>query len=210
MQLIIIIQCFYEFLQLGFEELYQMTSWAHVTNVNGYLSNKCIAVYIGETGRTINQRKAEHKKAVMKADPSNTVALHTASTLHAIKWEESKVIDQESNWEGGESKKPSTSKKLLIPLTLTLDFYLTQPGTPFYKGDDIITPGLNTLSTFETVKTILIIIIQLNNVFLGPFTFHGSPCSVLSSPYFHIKRINVTCKYHKLKKPLGPKCSFQE
>ena len=56
------------------------------------------AVYIGETGRTINQRKAEHKRAVMKADPSNAVALHTASTLHAIKWEESKVIDQESNW----------------------------------------------------------------------------------------------------------------
>ena len=34
----------------------------------------------------------------MKADPSNAVALHTASTLHAIKWEECKVIDQESNW----------------------------------------------------------------------------------------------------------------
>ena len=54
--------------------------------------------YIGETGRTINQRKAEHRRAVMKADPSNAVALHTASTLHDIKWEESIVIDQESNW----------------------------------------------------------------------------------------------------------------
>ena len=30
-----------------------------------------------------NQRKAEHKRAFMKADPSNAVALLTASTLHA-------------------------------------------------------------------------------------------------------------------------------
>ena len=60
---------------------------------------ECGAVYIGETGRAIKQRKAEHKRAVMKADPSNAVALHTASTLHAIRWEECKVIvDQESNW----------------------------------------------------------------------------------------------------------------
>ena len=59
---------------------------------------ECGAVYIAETGRTIKQRKAEHKRAVMKAEPSNAVALHTASTLHAIKWEECKVIHQESNW----------------------------------------------------------------------------------------------------------------
>ena len=65
----------------------------------------------------------------MKADPSNAVALHTASTLHAIKWEESIV---NPTGEGGESKKPFTSKKLLIPSTLN-------PGTPFYKGHDITT-----------------------------------------------------------------------
>ena len=88
----------------------------------------------------------------MKADSSNAVALHIASTVHAIKWEECKVIDQESNWEEGESKKPSTSKKLPIPtgeegeskkpstskklpipLTLTLHFYLTQPEHPSTK-----------------------------------------------------------------------------
>ena len=41
----------------------------------------------------------EHKRAVRKADPSNAIALHTATTLHAIAWEESEVIDLESHWE---------------------------------------------------------------------------------------------------------------
>ena len=82
----------------------------------------------------------------MKADPSNAVGLHTASKLHDIKWEEFKVIDQESKWWRKRIKEAIYIKETFDILTQTLDFYLTQPGTAFYKGHDIIT-----LSTFETV-----------------------------------------------------------
>ena len=33
-------------------------------------------------GQNLKQRMEEHKRAVRKADPSNAIALHTATTLH--------------------------------------------------------------------------------------------------------------------------------
>ena len=78
---------------------------------------ECGDVYIGETGWTLKQR--EHKRAIRKADPSNAIATHTATTLHAIAWKESEVIDLESHWERRRIKEAIHIKK--TPRTLNTD-----------------------------------------------------------------------------------------
>ena len=72
---------------------------------------ECRGVYIGETGRTPKQRMEEHKRAVRKADPSNAIATHTGTTLHAIAWKESEAIDLESHWERKRIKEAIHIKK---------------------------------------------------------------------------------------------------
>ena len=57
---------------------------------------ECGAVYIGETGRNIKFRLQEHTRAVNKGD--KTIACHQMTTGHnIIKWEDSRVLEQESN-----------------------------------------------------------------------------------------------------------------
>ena len=67
----------------------------------------------------MKQRVSEHKRAVSKAEPSNAIAVHTATTLHAIAWEESEIIDQESNWERRRVKEALHIKE--TPNTLNSD-----------------------------------------------------------------------------------------
>ena len=55
----------------------------------------CDCVYIGETGRTLKKRLAEHKQAVRRFDEKNGVAMHVHSHNHHIHWEGARIVDKE-------------------------------------------------------------------------------------------------------------------
>ena len=58
----------------------------------------CGSTYVGETGRTLDARVKEHKRAVRMDHANNGIAVHTNSTLHDIRWDSAEVLEQESNW----------------------------------------------------------------------------------------------------------------
>lgn len=58
----------------------------------------CGSTYIGETGRTLDTRVKEHKRAVRMDHTNNGIAVHANSTLHDIRWDSAEVIEQENNW----------------------------------------------------------------------------------------------------------------
>ena len=47
----------------------------------------CQASYIGETGRNLNTRLTEHKRATRNGDASNHIAVHHQLTNHNIHWD---------------------------------------------------------------------------------------------------------------------------
>ena len=55
----------------------------------------CPCVYIGETGRTLEKRLSEHKAAVKKNDPKNSVAVHAWANQHQVNWEAASVKQEE-------------------------------------------------------------------------------------------------------------------
>ena len=56
-------------------------------------------MYIGETGRCLDVRIMEHKKAVSHLDQKNAVAVHIAQHMdHKILLEESIIKEFETNW----------------------------------------------------------------------------------------------------------------
>ena len=73
---------------------------------------ECGAVYIGETGRTMKIRKAEHKRAVKNADTTNALALHFIKTGHKILWDECRILEQEISW-----RKRKTKEVIFIKTT---------------------------------------------------------------------------------------------
>ena len=58
----------------------------------------CSTTYIGETGRTLKVRMAEHKRAVKSKDPLNGIAVHVQKTAHNINWQEARILARENNW----------------------------------------------------------------------------------------------------------------
>ena len=58
----------------------------------------CPATYIGETGRTLKVRMAEHKRAVKSKDPLNGIAVHVQKTAHNINWQEARILARENIW----------------------------------------------------------------------------------------------------------------
>ena len=57
----------------------------------------CPWSYIGETGRTLRERVAEHKRAVRDWVTSSEIANHVAETGHAMNWEASAILSLESH-----------------------------------------------------------------------------------------------------------------
>ena len=54
----------------------------------------CPKVYIGQTGRTLEHRLKEHKRALTSGNVfQSAVAEHAMDESHAIKWEEAEVVD---------------------------------------------------------------------------------------------------------------------
>ena len=52
----------------------------------------CEAVYIGETGRTLQKRVTKHKYAVQGYDVKNGIAVHAWSKEHRVDWDSARVV----------------------------------------------------------------------------------------------------------------------
>ena len=52
----------------------------------------CQATYIGETGRNLNTRLTEHKRATRNGDLSNNIAEHHLQTNHRIDWDSAECV----------------------------------------------------------------------------------------------------------------------
>ena len=58
----------------------------------------CQATYIGETGRNLNVRLTEHKRATRNGDINNHIAEHHLQTNHRIDWDSAKCITYCTNY----------------------------------------------------------------------------------------------------------------
>ena len=57
-------------------------------------SGSCFKVYIGQTGRTLEHRLKEHKRALTSGNPAQSaVAEHAVDHVHEIDWKEAEVVD---------------------------------------------------------------------------------------------------------------------
>ena len=58
----------------------------------------CQASYIGETGRNLNTRLTEHKRATRNGDANNHIALHHQLTNHNIDWDTAQCLTYSTNY----------------------------------------------------------------------------------------------------------------
>lgn len=60
---------------------------------------ECGMVYVGETGRTLKTREADHKRAIRTGNAEHSgISKHVLETGHSIDWDGVKILDRESNW----------------------------------------------------------------------------------------------------------------
>ena len=66
------------------------TSWCGLPDPCGL----CSRVYIGQTGRTMEHRLKEHKRALTSGNTAQSaVAEHAVEKMHEINWEKAEVVD---------------------------------------------------------------------------------------------------------------------
>ena len=58
----------------------------------------CQASYIGETGRNLNTRLTEHKRATRNGDANNHIAVHHQLTNHNIDWDCAQCVTYSANY----------------------------------------------------------------------------------------------------------------
>ena len=58
----------------------------------------CQASYIGETGRNLNTRLTEHKRATRNGDANNHIAVHHQRTNHNIDWDSAQCLTYSTNY----------------------------------------------------------------------------------------------------------------
>ncbi|XP_073231504.1 uncharacterized protein [Porites lutea] len=58
----------------------------------------CEASYIGETGRNLNTRLTEHKRATRNGDVNNHIAVHHQLTNHNIDWDSAQCLTYSTNY----------------------------------------------------------------------------------------------------------------
>ena len=58
----------------------------------------CQASYIGETGRNLNTRLTEHKRATRNGDVNNHIAVHHQLTDHNIDWDTTQCLTYSTNY----------------------------------------------------------------------------------------------------------------
>ena len=71
-----------------------MTSNQHLQTAGVYAigCKQCNSFYFGESGRSVNIRINEHKRAVMEYAPCSAIAKHCWENDHVMDWEETKII----------------------------------------------------------------------------------------------------------------------
>ena len=71
--------------------------------------------YVGETGRTLQLRIKEHRRALTNGDPCmSALAEHAINHHHDIAWEDAIVVDADPTCTVAEHLKHGTSVKNLI------------------------------------------------------------------------------------------------
>ena len=58
----------------------------------------CQAPYIGETGKNLNTRLTEHKRAPKNRDANNHIAVHHQLTNHNIDWDSAQCLTYSTNY----------------------------------------------------------------------------------------------------------------
>ena len=58
----------------------------------------CQATYIGETGRNLNTRLTEHRRATRNGDINNHIAEHHLQTNHRIDWDSATCVTYNTNY----------------------------------------------------------------------------------------------------------------
>ena len=58
----------------------------------------CQVTYIGETGRNLNKRLTEHKRATRNGDLNNNIAEHHLQTNHRIDWDSAECVIYSSDY----------------------------------------------------------------------------------------------------------------
>ena len=110
----------------------------------------CNSSYIGETGRSLKKRLAEHKSAVKRYDTKNGIAVHAWEHQHRVNWDEASVLVQEPRYwkrrvlEAMEIHKHTENTNLDCGLSLNsiwtpfLSLSSTPPDHPIHISDNII------------------------------------------------------------------------
>ena len=88
--------------------------------------SECSAVYIGETGRTLKERLAEHKRAVRMENVNNGIAVHSLKTGHSIAWDKAKITDRETHWQRRRVKEAIRIQKCQVRMNLYQGIVLHQ------------------------------------------------------------------------------------
>ena len=58
----------------------------------------CPATYVGETGRNLNTRLTEHRRATKNGDNKNNIAEHHLQTDHRIDWDSAECISLSTDY----------------------------------------------------------------------------------------------------------------
>ena len=93
--------------------------------------SECSAVYIGETGRTLKVRLAEHKRAVRMGDVNNGIAFHSLKTGHSIAWDKARITDRETHWKRRRVKEAIRIQKSQVRINLDQGIVLHQAWRRF-------------------------------------------------------------------------------
>ena len=59
---------------------------------------QCEWVYVGETGRSLDERVSEHKRAVKNCCANSEVAKHCWESKHRMNWGSASVLDRERSF----------------------------------------------------------------------------------------------------------------
>ena len=102
--------------------------------------------YIGETGRNLNTRLTEHKRATKNGDANNHIAVHHQLTNHNIDWDSAQCLTYSTN--------------CFQRLTLE-SWYTNLEQTPLNRCQQLPAPT-NDLSTTETKPTNELLTDRLN------------------------------------------------
>ena len=93
--------------------------------------SECSAVYIGETGRTLKVRLAEHKRAFRMGDVKNGIAVHSLKTGHSIAWDKAKITDRETHWQRRRVREAIRIQKSQVRMNLDQGIVLHQAWRRF-------------------------------------------------------------------------------